>query len=118
MIYDDVMNGRNLIRILLDPPLNHLALETTSSRSLSPPSEALKSDDDFDSLCKVYKTESVGESTGKVAVDVSTQTDDKRHQRRRARREMSRSRSKSTKGDSDSGLSRDEISHPPSDLKP
>ncbi|KAM2624342.1 hypothetical protein TB1_031326 [Malus domestica] len=135
MISNDVMHGRNLIMILLDPSLNHLALETASSRSLSSPPEALKFDDYFNSPmisrpmkpimssiklneCKVYKTESVGESTGKAIIDVLTQTDEKRHQRRRTRRERSRSRSKSTKGDLDLGLSRDEISPPPWDSKP
>ncbi|KAM1249189.1 hypothetical protein ACFX2G_032579 [Malus domestica] len=49
MISSDVMHGRNLIMILLDPSLNHLALETALSRSLSSPSEALKSDDYFNS---------------------------------------------------------------------
>ncbi|XP_068312070.1 protein SOSEKI 5-like isoform X2 [Pyrus communis] len=125
---------------LLDPPLNHLALETASSRSLRPQPEALKSGDDFDSPVilrrrnqswssidlneyKVYKTESVGESTGKAAADASTQTDDKRHRRRvreehdekgqgQSKREVIQILSHGTE------LSRDEISPPPSYSSP
>ncbi|KAM1900466.1 hypothetical protein ACFX14_029410 [Malus domestica] len=127
---------------LLDPPLNHLALETASSRSLRPPPEALKSGDDFDSPVisrrrnqswssidlneyKVYKTESVGESTGKAAADASTQTDDKRHQRcvREEHDEKGQGQGQSQLEviqiqSHGTELGRHEISPPPSDSSP
>ncbi|KAM1653965.1 hypothetical protein ACFX2K_006415 [Malus domestica] len=126
---------------LLDPPLNHMALETASSRSLRPPPEALKSAEDFESPVisrqrnqswssidlneyKVYKTESVGESARKAAADASTQTDENRHRRRvvrdeheengqgQSQREVIQIQSQSTE------LSRGEMSPPPSDSSP
>ncbi|CAB4282534.1 unnamed protein product [Prunus armeniaca] len=126
---------------LLDPPVNSLALESASSRSLRPPPEAEKSGDDFDSPLivrrrnqswssidlneyKVYKTESVGESADKAAANASTQTDDKRHRRRVVREE----RDDKVQGQSQqevlqihsqsTELSRGEISPPPSDSSP
>ncbi|MED6145453.1 hypothetical protein PIB30_025432 [Stylosanthes scabra] len=87
---------------------------------------------------RVYKSDSFGDSAGKIAADASTQTTDDRRRRRRAAREEEKTQKK--KGIEDEGeisqiteservphatchnqsteLSRDEISPPPSDSSP
>lgn len=117
--------------------------ETASSRSLRPPQEIRKADDDADFPVitrrrnqswssidlheyRVYKSESSGDSTGKVAADASTQTDDKRRRRRAIREEKAL---QETEGEGmpqaqmichnqSTELSREEISPPPSDSSP
>lgn len=127
---------------LLDPPINPMALQSASSRSLRPPPEVQDSGLGYDSPVivrrrnqswssidlneyKVYKTESVGEAAGRVAADASTQTDEKRHRRRVIREEhgdedheeKSQSQHEACNGQS-TELSRDDISPPPSDSSP
>ncbi|XP_004295945.1 PREDICTED: protein UPSTREAM OF FLC [Fragaria vesca subsp. vesca] len=122
---------------LLDPPVNPMALQSASSRSLRPPPEIHDSGVGYDSPVivrrrnqswssidlneyKVYKTESVGEA---VAADASTQTEDKRHGRRVVREEevqeeKGQSQQEMSNGSQSTELSRDDISPPPSDSSP
>lgn len=116
--------------------------ETASSRSLRPPEDIRKSDDDSDfpvitttrrrnqswssidlNEYRVYKSESSGDSSGKLAADASTQTEEKRRRRRTGREE--KDIQTSIHGISDGNdnnhsveLSREEISPPPSDSSP
>ena len=120
---------------ILDHSPNPRPSETASSRSLRPPSEETrKSDDESDfpvinrrrnqswssidlNEYRVYKSESFGESAGKVAADASTQTDEKRR-RRRATREEKALELEGERIPQTTELSRDEISPPPSDSSP
>ncbi|KAI4322169.1 hypothetical protein L6164_021888 [Bauhinia variegata] len=119
---------------ILDTPMSS---ETASSRSLSlrPPEETRKSENDSDFSVnsrrrnlswsaidlqeyRVYKNESFGDSTDKVAADASTQTDDKRRRRRASREEkaaIEKTQSQLICDNHSTELSRDEISPPPSD---
>ncbi|KAM5583798.1 protein SOSEKI 5 [Rosa sericea] len=124
---------------LLDPPVNPMALQSASSRSLRPPPEVHDSGVGYDSPeivrrrnqswssidlneYKVYKTESVGEA---VAADASTQTEEKRHRRRVVREERG-DEVREEKGQSQQEMSSaqstelggDDISPPPSDSSP
>ncbi|KAL5581070.1 hypothetical protein UlMin_013512 [Ulmus minor] len=118
----------------LDPAYDPKVLESASSRSLRPPPEARNSDADSDfpvilrrrnqswssidlNEYKVYKAESIGESTGKAAADASTQTDDKRRRRRPFKEEKEEGQPEVHQSQS-TELSRDEISPPPSDSSP
>ncbi|XP_027347824.1 protein UPSTREAM OF FLC [Abrus precatorius] len=80
---------------------------------------------------RVYKSESFGDSAGKIAADASTQTDDKRRRRRTAReKEGEEEKSEievemegervphGTCHNQSTELSREEISPPPSDSSP
>ncbi|KAL6200098.1 hypothetical protein ACLB2K_029880 [Fragaria x ananassa] len=122
---------------LLDPPVNPMALQSASSRSLRPPPEIHDSGVGYDSPVivrrrnqswssidlneyKVYKTESVGEA---VVADASTQTEDKRHRQRVVREEevqeeKGQSQQDTSNGSQSTELSRDDISPPPSDSSP
>ncbi|XP_054812902.1 protein SOSEKI 5 [Prosopis cineraria] len=116
--------------------------ETASSRSLRPPDDIRKSEDESDfpvitrrrnqswssidlNEYRVYKSESSGDSSGKLAADASTQTDDERRRRRVVREEKEievegeRIPEARVIGHSQSTeLSREEISPPPSDSSP
>ncbi|XP_028775731.1 protein UPSTREAM OF FLC isoform X2 [Neltuma alba] len=116
--------------------------ETASSRSLRPPEDIRKSDDDSDfpvitrrrnqswssidlNEYRVYKSESSGDSSGKLAADASTQTEDKRRRRRAARGEKEIEaeggripESRMIGHNQSTELSREEISPPPSDSSP
>ncbi|KAK4254978.1 hypothetical protein QN277_008045 [Acacia crassicarpa] len=116
--------------------------ETASSRSLRPPEDIRKSDDDSDfpvitrrrnqswssidlNEYRVYKSESSGDSSGKLAADASTQTEDKRRRRRAVREEKEIEaegeripQSRMIGHNQSTELSREEISPPPSDSSP
>ncbi|XP_050367666.1 protein SOSEKI 5 [Argentina anserina] len=121
---------------ILDPPVNPMAMQSASSRSLRPPPEVHDSGVGYDSPVmlrrrnqswssidlneyKVYKTESVREA---VAADASTQTEDKRHRRRVVREveeeKEGQSQQEMSNGSQSTELSRDDISPPPSDSSP
>ncbi|KAJ1383569.1 Upstream of FLC [Sesbania bispinosa] len=82
---------------------------------------------------RVYKSESFGDSAGKVAADASTQTDDKRRRRRAVREEKEQEKNEIENDETEmegervthvtcnnhsTELSREEISPPPSDSSP
>lgn len=82
---------------------------------------------------RVYKSESLGDSAGKIAADASTQTDDKRRRRRAVREEEEEENNGIEIEEAETGgervphvtchnhsteLSREEISPPPSDSSP
>lgn len=128
---------------ILDHSSVQRPLETASSRSLKPPEEIRKSEDDSDFPVitrrrnqswssidlheyRVYKSESSGDSAGKVAADASTQTDEKRRRRRAIREEKgieelegeTMPQAQVICHNQSTELSREEISPPPSDSSP
>ncbi|KAF7805495.1 Protein UPSTREAM OF FLC [Senna tora] len=128
---------------ILDHSSLQRPLETASSRSLRPPEEIRKSEDESDFPVitrrrnqswssidlheyRVYKSESNGDSAGKVAADASTQTDDRRRRRRAIREEegieelegKTMPHAQVISHNQSTELSREEISPPPSDSSP
>ncbi|KAJ7947699.1 protein UPSTREAM OF FLC [Quillaja saponaria] len=128
---------------IVDPTSTPRPSETASLQLLSAPEENQKSGDEsvfpvvtrrrnqsWSSIdlqeYKVYKSEAIGESAGKVAADASTQTDDKRRRRRGIREEKEKA-IEEVEGENSpqeichnqsTELSREEISPPPSDSSP
>ncbi|GAV57882.1 DUF966 domain-containing protein [Cephalotus follicularis] len=138
---------------LLDPSLNPKPLDKTSSfRSSKPPTTPKTANDhdhdhdpEFPVITRrrnqswssidineytVYKTESTGESTRRLAADAATQTDDKKRRRKQMIKEEEDIVEESNEVKIESGeihdqnrsteteLSREEISPPPSDSSP